>query len=157
MRGPPASKAEQRRLTSTVHALDHTSRLAEIAGEARGLQTPSDGTDEARAAALCGRAMRSAMAAVNDIARESALSGCATPIDALEPPSAGAPLETLEDCARQLGQLAQGHRGPTLDKVGTGEITADQAMARIETVRRLDALSRHAWRAVAHLLGKGVG
>jgi len=85
------------------------------------------------------------------------LSGCATPIDALEPPSAGAPLETLEDCARQLGQLAQDHRGPTLDKVGTGEITADQAMARIETVRRLDALSRHAWRAVAHLLGKGVG
>jgi len=71
MRGPPASKAEQRRLTSTVHALDHTSRLAEIAGEARGLQTPSDGTDEARAAALCGRAMRSAMAAVNDIAREA--------------------------------------------------------------------------------------
>jgi phosphate:Na+ symporter len=40
-----------------------------------------------------------------------------------------------------------------LSKVATGEITADQAMARIETVRRLEALARHAWRGAAHLLG----
>jgi hypothetical protein len=31
--GPPDSKAEEVRLTSTLHALDHASRLAEIAGE----------------------------------------------------------------------------------------------------------------------------
>jgi phosphate:Na+ symporter len=31
--GPPESEEEQERLTSTLHALDHASRLAEVAGE----------------------------------------------------------------------------------------------------------------------------
>jgi phosphate:Na+ symporter len=34
MDGPPVSEEEQRRLTSTLHALDHASRLAETAREA---------------------------------------------------------------------------------------------------------------------------
>jgi hypothetical protein len=33
MNGPLESKDDQRQLTSTLHALDHTSRLAETAGE----------------------------------------------------------------------------------------------------------------------------
>jgi phosphate:Na+ symporter len=35
MNGPPESEEEQERLTSTLHALDHASRLAETAREAR--------------------------------------------------------------------------------------------------------------------------
>ena len=31
--GPPESEDEQRRLTNTLHALEHASRLAEAAGE----------------------------------------------------------------------------------------------------------------------------
>lgn len=32
--GPPETDDEQRRITSTLHALDHATLLAEIAGEA---------------------------------------------------------------------------------------------------------------------------
>jgi phosphate:Na+ symporter len=151
--GPPDSDSEEFRLMSTLHALDHISRLSEIASEAPESPTAKDGPDEARAAALCAEAMRAAVAAVSDIAQEAALSAAAAPIDCLETPGAGSALARLEDCATQLGDLRRAHRGPTLGKVGTREITADQAMARIETVRRLEALARHAWRGAGHLLG----
>jgi phosphate:Na+ symporter len=151
--GPPDSDNEDRRLTSTLHALDHVSRLAEAAGEEPEFPMTHDGEDEARAAVLCIEAMRSAAAAVGDIAQESALSADAAPIRSMETPGAEAALARLEENARLLEQLKQGHRGPTLSKVAAGEIKVEQAMARIETVRRLEALARHAWRAVAHLLG----
>lgn len=151
--GPPDSDREELRLTSTLHALDHISRLAEVAGEAPDSPMAKDGPDEARAAALCAEALRAAVLAVSDIAREAALSDAAAPIDSLETPRAGSALARLETCATQLGDLRRAHRGPTLGKVGTREITADQAMARIETVRRLETLARHAWRGAGHLLG----
>jgi phosphate:Na+ symporter len=151
--GPPDSEREERRLTGTLHALDHVSRLAEIAGEAPELPTMGDGPDEARAATLCAQAMRAAAAAVSDIAGEKALSEAAAPIGRMETPEAGSALARLEESAQRLGDLRRAHRGPTLGKVATGEITADQAMARIETLRRLEALARHAWRGAAHLLG----
>jgi phosphate:Na+ symporter len=78
----------------------------------------------------------------------------ATPIETMQIPAARAALAKLDDSARQLEQLKRAHRGPTLRMVGTGGITVDQALGRIETVRRLEALARHAWRAVAHLLGE---
>ncbi|WP_294534087.1 Na/Pi symporter [uncultured Rhodoblastus sp.] len=151
--GRPDSESEEFRLTSTLHALDHVSRLAEIAGEAPEFQPAQHGPDEARAATLCAQAMRSAAAAVADIAGEKALSAAAAPIDRLETPGAGLALAGLEQDARTLAQLRRAHRGPTLAKVATGEIDADQAMARIETFRHLEALARHAWRGAAHLLG----
>ena len=151
--GPPDSDREELRLTSTLHALDHISRLAEVAGEALDSPMAKDGPDEARAAALCAEALRAAVLAVSDIAREAALSDAAAPINSLETPRAGSALARLETCATQLGDLRRAHRGPTLGKVGTREITADQAMARIETVRRLETLARHAWRRAGHLLG----
>ena len=59
MNGPPESEDEQRRLTSTVHALDHASRLAETAGGKTELWSVGNGPDELRAritrrAAMCG-------------------------------------------------------------------------------------------------------
>ncbi|MGO9390195.1 Na/Pi cotransporter family protein [Rhodoblastus sp.] len=151
--GPPDSDREELRLTSTLHALDHVSRLAEIAGEEPEFPTTKDGPDEERAARLCAKAMRSAQSAVGDIAGEKALSDAAAPIDSMETLAAGSALARLEESARILADLRRAHRGPTLSKVATGVITADQAMARIETVRRLEALARHAWRGAAHLLG----
>jgi phosphate:Na+ symporter len=151
--GPPDSQREEFRLTSTLHALDHVSRLAEIAGEAPEFPATQHGPDEARAATLCAQAMRAAVSAVGDIAGEKALSEAAAPIDRLETPCAGPALARLEESAGALADLQRAHRGPTLNKVANGEITADQAMARIETLRRLEALARHAWRGAAHLLG----
>jgi phosphate:Na+ symporter len=151
--GPHENDNEGHRFTSTLHALDHMSRLAEIAGEEPDFPMTKEGAEEARAAALCAVAMRAATAAVNDIARESALSEAAAPIETLETPAAGSALAKLADCAKQLADLRRAHRGPTLSKVATGEISADQAIARIETVRRLESLARHGWRGAAHLLG----
>jgi phosphate:Na+ symporter len=152
--GPPDSESEELRLTSTLHALDHVSRLAELAGEEPDSAMAQAGPDEVRAAALCAEAMRAAVAAVREIAQEAALSDCAAPIAALETPDSGAALAKLEEAATNLAELRRSHRGPTLAKVGAGEITADQAMGRIESVRRLENLARHAWRGVAHLLGE---
>ena len=151
--GPPESEREEFRLTGTLHALDHASRLAEIAGGEREFPQTEDGSDEARAAKICAGAMRNTVAAVHDIAHESALSDAAAPIDSLDTPSANAALARLEQDARSLAELQGAHRSATLKAVGTAGVTADQAMARIETVRRLEAMTRHAWRAAAHLLG----
>ena len=152
--GPPNSESEGLRLTGTVHALDHMAWLAETAGEEPEFPMARDDDEERRAAALCGEAMRLAVAAVDDIAREAAFSAAAAPIESMETPTAGAALDRLEENARLLKQLKRAHRGPTLRKVGAGEINVEQALGRIETVRRLEALARHAWRAVAHLLGE---
>jgi len=154
VRGRPASKDERLRLASTLRALDRASRLVEIAGEEPDFTRAKDGPDEAHAAALCAEAMRNAVLATKDIAREAALSKDADPIDTLETPSACSAFAKLDDRASRLRDLRREHRTATVNAAGNGEITADQAMARIETVRRLDALTRQTARAVADLLGR---
>src|SRR5215475_14133910 len=56
--GPPESEDEQERLTSTLHALDHSSRLAEVAGEIGDFGFMRGGAADVRAAGLCAEAMR---------------------------------------------------------------------------------------------------
>jgi phosphate:Na+ symporter len=153
MASPPQSKSEEQRLTSALHALDHASRLAEVAGEAREFTTTKNGPDETRATALCSEAMRAAILAVKDIAHERALSGAAEPIQTLTP-GASAALAKIEANAKALADLRRAHRGPTLSKVGAREITADEAMVRIEEMQRYEALAHHAWRASVHLNGQ---
>ena len=150
---PPQSKSEERRLTGTLHALDHASRLAEIAGEAPEFPTVKNGAEEKRAAALCSEAMRAAISAVKDVAHERALSSVAEPIQTLTPGASEA-LAKIEASAKALADLRGANRGPTLSKVGAGEIAADEAMARIEEMRRYEALAHHAWRASLHLNGQ---
>ncbi|HVZ10608.1 Na/Pi cotransporter family protein [Rhodopila sp.] len=152
--GPPDSEDETRRRTSTLHALDHASRLAETAAEKPALDVRSGDADEARAAGLCADAMRRAAAAVGEIAQEAALSDAAAPIRTLDPPDADAALAGLRDRARDLAALRQAHRAPTLARAGSGTITVEEALRRIDAVRRAESLARHAWRAVAHLLGQ---
>jgi phosphate:Na+ symporter len=153
---PPDTDDEQRRLTSTLHALDHASRLAETAG---GIDfgTVRGGPDDARAGELCADAMRIATSVADHVA---VLPG----VDA-SPPAAPAAsgakalstdeaLVQLERCATELEKLQRTHRSATLGAVANGTLTADTAMVRVDTLRSLLALARHAWRSTVHLVGR---
>jgi phosphate:Na+ symporter len=167
MNGPLESKDDQRRLTSTLHALDHASRLAETAGEEGGFETASGGPGGVRAAKLCAEAMRNAALIAGEItAPASARGRTAAPDRELpEPHSArstnlapsapdGEVIVQLEHCAKELDDLQRTHRSATLSAAADGELTASEAMARVDAVRRLAALAHHAWRAAAHLAGR---
>jgi phosphate:Na+ symporter len=153
--GSAHSKEEELRLTSTLHALDHASRFADIAHEETKLTVAKDAADDARALELCEETMRNAAAAVSDIGAETALSEAAEPIRSLDTPGGELALAKAERSANMLRDLRRAHRRTTLGAVGAGRLTADEAMARVDTVQRLDALARHAWRSAAHLHGRG--
>jgi phosphate:Na+ symporter len=168
LNGPLESKDDQRRLTSTLHALDHASRLAETAGEEGGFETASGGSGGLRAVKLCAEAMRNAALIAGEItAPASARRLAAAPERELrEPPgtlntnaapsaSAGAAILQLEHCAKELDDLQRTHRSATLSAAADGELTATEAMARVDAVRRLTALAHHGWRAAVHLTGSG--
>jgi phosphate:Na+ symporter len=154
---PSDSKAEELRLTSTLHALDHASQLAKIARDEPEFAKMKGGSEDVRAGQLCAEAMQEAASVVGDIARESALSDAAVPIKSLDTPNATSALAKLEQCTKALRELRRAHRATTLSAVASGEISADQAMDRVETVRHLDALAHHACRSAAHLVGHGEG
>jgi len=139
--GPPASDAEQLRLTSTLHALDEASRLAEVASEAGGLKPPS-GDADSHAARACAKAMTHAV---------SIADGVLVP-EGRTPPTGGAALGDLERCAHQLADLQKAHRSEVLGSVAAGTLGADEAAARIDVMRRLEALARHASLCARHLV-----
>jgi phosphate:Na+ symporter len=95
--GPPESRNEEARLTSTLHALDNASRLAEVAGEKAEFES-LPGSDDARAAALCAEAMRHAAVIAGEV---DALPGAP---DRVAPVEAQALIQ-LEDCANRLREL----------------------------------------------------
>jgi phosphate:Na+ symporter len=154
--GPPNTDDEQRRLTSTLHALDHASRLAETA-EGIDFAAVGVGPDETRAGALCADAMRSAISVAEDVAvplgtdqspQGSPAASCA------KAPSADEALVQLERCATELEKLERTRRSVTLGAVANGSLTADAAILRVDTLRSLQALVRHAWRSSVHLVGR---
>jgi phosphate:Na+ symporter len=69
----------------------------------------------------------------------------------------GAPTEQalvqLEHCAKTLRELGLAHREVTLSSVAGGKVSANEAIARVDTVRRLEAFARHAWRSASQLVG----
>lgn len=148
---PLMSEQEQQWLISTVHALDHTSRLAEATQESAKIDVTLDGPDEQRAAKLYGEAMRAVADAAGPMARASM-----PPSDA---PAGAGPgdasnveaVEHLGRCARELAALRLQHRRTTLESVASGKLTANDAIARVEAIRLLDQRAHHAWRAAAHL------
>jgi phosphate:Na+ symporter len=157
MNGPLESKDDQRRLTTTLHALDHASRLAEAAGEAGGFEIASGDPGGVRAVKLCAEEMRSTALIAGAITEPASAHGHAATPELLEPPSA---LSTnvilqLEHCAKELDDVQRSHRSATLSAAADGELTASEAMARVDAVRRLASLAHHAWRAAAHLTGSG--
>jgi phosphate:Na+ symporter len=164
--GPPESEDEQRRLTSTLHALEHASRLAETAGEEAEFGTLNSGPDDVRAAQLCAEAMRSAASVAGEVTAPSAARDYAGQIESWRempaPPdgtfdrsatSTAEALVRLQHCANTLDELQRTHRSATLGAVANGALTAGEAIIRVDTVRRLDALAHHAWRSAAQLVG----
>ncbi|GGC76817.1 Na/Pi cotransporter family protein [Chelatococcus reniformis] len=143
VKGPPGSKGEQHRLTSTLHALDHASRLTEIAAEGVTLG-PAPGLDEERAMQLAAEAMRAAAALADDVA---AVPGEAVAVAAHGP----GPLAELTAAAAALRELRRTHRETTLRSVAQGATTAGEAITDVDAVRRLEALAHHAWRSAGHL------
>ena len=162
--GPPDSHDEQRRLISTLHALDHASRLAETAGGGFDFGAVRGGPDDVRAGQLCADAMRSAASVAGEVAvlpgiaesPEATLASqgtdAATGAAAVSTEEA---LANLERCAMELGELRRTHRSATLGAVADGTLAADAAIVRVETLRNLEALAHHAWRSSAHLVGRG--
>jgi phosphate:Na+ symporter len=162
--GPPDTEDEQRRLTSTLHALDHASRLTDVANGEISFASVADGPEDIRAGELCAAAMRSAAA----IARGVAVPPRASKSQPIAPAANGANTMTvpraiptdeaiaeLERCTTQLGEVLRIHRNATLGAVADATLTTDTALVRVETVRSLQAMSYHAWRSAAHLAGRG--
>ena len=158
--GPPESEKEQERLTRTLHALDHASRLAEVAGEKGDFALVPIGSEGAGAAELCAEAMRNAVLIADEVGALPDDPDQAAPVEALdgkkEVAANGAPTEQamvqLEHCAKTLSELQLNYRKVILSSVAVGAVSADEAIACVDTVRRLEALARHAWRSAAHLV-----
>jgi phosphate:Na+ symporter len=158
--GPPESKEDQERLTRTLHALDHASRLAEVAGEKGEFGSVPSGSEGVRAAELCAEAMRNAVLIAGEVGALTDSPHMAAPAEAFdgrkEVAANGAPTDQamaqLEHCATTLRELQRAHRKVTLGSVAGGAVSADEAIDCVDTVRRLEALARHAWRSAAHLV-----
>ena len=159
--GPPDSDDEQRRLTSTLHALDHASRLAETASGAIDFGTVRGGPDDVRAAQLCANAMRSAALVAGEVAaphdiiqsrRVTSLGADAT--SGAAEVSTEEALVQLERCATELQEMQRSYRSTTLGAVANGTLSTDAAIVRVDTLRSLEALAHHAWRSAAYLIDR---
>jgi phosphate:Na+ symporter len=159
------SDEEQRWFISTLHALEHTIRLADAIKE--NVKIGPYGVDERRAVALCAKAMRSASSIATLLihsplpksdeprrTEESAVVGVG-PVDTDATPtvSLDKAIVSLEQCSTELAELLPLHRRATLESVASGTLTANDAIAHVETVRFLNRLAHHAWRASAHIAG----
>src|SRR5262249_42571563 len=128
--GPPDTDDEQARLTSTLHALDHASRLADAAAAGIDFASVGGGPEDIRAGELCAEAMQCATA----IAREVA----ASPVMQASPDTdsvAGTPaistdeaVARLAHCAGELREMLRTHRSATLGAVANGSLNADAAL-----------------------------
>jgi len=152
---PPETEAERLRMTSTLHALEHASRLVEILAAGGLPGKPAGAPNDIRAAELCTQAMRAAQAVGASITSETALSTLAAPIGWSVSSEVALALAELEGTARELDNLQRDHRAATLAVVAPGKLSAADAFARIDAARRLDRIAHHAWRSAAHLLGRG--
>jgi phosphate:Na+ symporter len=155
LKEPLESDAEQHRMTSLLHALDHASRLADVLAEGTLAGRRAVSETDPRSAELCAKAMVSAEALCRSIAAESALSGQAEPIGWSVAPGVSAALAELEETAGQLAGLRRAHRAEMLASVAPGQLSAADAFARIDSSRQLDRIAHHIWRAAAHLFGRG--
>jgi phosphate:Na+ symporter len=163
--GPPTSDDEQRRMTNTLHALDHASRMAELAAGDIDFGAAAGGrTEDQRAAKLAADAMRNAAIVTEEVARQPGIpaetgrepasqQGDAAPSDSTAASMTSA-LNALARCDAELSDYRRTHRAATLGAVAGGALTANDAIVHVDTVRSLEAIARHAWRSAAHLLGR---
>ncbi len=155
LKEPPETEAERQRMTCTLHALDHATRLGEVVAEGGLPGGPTAASPGHRAVELCAKAMRAAQAIGNSITSESALTARAAPIGWSVSPEVVAALAEAEGAAAEIDALQRDHRAATLASVVPGKLTAADALARIDAARRVARIAHHAWRSAAHLLGRG--
>jgi phosphate:Na+ symporter len=155
LKHPPETEAERLRMTSTLRALDHASRLAEILADGGSPGPLSGGPDDLRAAELCKQVMRWTQSVDESITSESGLGPRAEPIGWSASTEVSSALAEIEGAAKALGAMLPGHRAAILATVATGKATAAEAFARIDAVRRVERIAHHAWRSAVHLLGLG--
>lgn len=164
--GPPMSEEEQQRLTSTLHALDHASRVVETIAGGIDFGATVGGEQDRQAAQFCADAMQDAINIAERVAAGSPALAAKGRQENIEPApsavaasgttnSAGGALGHLERCVQELSELQLRHRSVTLSAVADGSLTVDNAILRVDTVRNLRTLAYHAWRCCAHLLGHG--
>jgi phosphate:Na+ symporter len=144
---PPDSPEEQRRLTLTMHALNHASRLAEVASGENLFWIIHQGDENARAATLCADALTEAAGILSQITAQPGTENT-TPLTQER-------LSHLERAARELDALQTSHRAASLAAIGSGAMTANEAMASVDMVRRLEAIAHHAWRSTTQLVEAG--
>jgi phosphate:Na+ symporter len=142
-------------MMSTLHALDHTARLAEILTEGGLLKASKGAARDGRLTELGVNAMRAAGEIGNSITSEGALSPKAPPIGWKVSSEIATALTEIHDAASELDALQRDYRATTIGAVASGELTAADAFTLMETARRLDVIVHHAWQASAHLLGHG--
>jgi len=109
---------------------------------------------------LCEDAMRNAVLIAGEAGALPEDFDQAASVEALDAENEVAPraateqaMVQLEQCAITLQELQLAHRKLTLSSVAGGAVSAEDAIARVDTVRRLEALTRHAWRSATHLVG----
>jgi phosphate:Na+ symporter len=159
------SDEEQRWFISTLHALEHTIRLADAIKENVKIEPRTDDLDERRAVALCAKTMRSASSVATLLVHspvpeseeprsteQSATFGVGS-VGTDTSPALDKAIACLENCSTELADLLPLHRRATLEAVASGTLTANDAMSHVEAVRFLDRLAHHAWRASAHIAG----
>jgi len=154
LRDPPETESERFRMTSTVHALDHTTRLVEIL-RGEDLEVASGAAYDPDAVFLSQRAMSAAHLIAGSITAEAGLSAGAGTIGWAVPAELDAVLAEAEATARELAALQRAQRTTLLASVAPGRLTAAEALARIDAARKLERIAYHIWRAAAHLLGRG--
>jgi phosphate:Na+ symporter len=153
--GPPDTDDEQQRLTSTLHALDHASRLADAAAGGIDFALAGSGPEDIRASTLCAEAMQGAAAMAREVAASQVMQASLSTDPIPGASATDGAVARLEQCASELREMLRIHRSATLSAVANGSLNADAALVRVEAVRSLDAFAHHAWRAAAHLVGRG--
>ena len=149
MTEPLPSEDERHWFMETVHALDHTTRLAGAIEESAQTDASLDGPDERHALSLYADAMRSAAEGAALLEHITVQRTEAAPGEA-EPASA---IEELARCSSELASLHARLRRTTLESAASGKLTASDAIARVDAVRLLAERAHHAWRAAAYLAG----
>jgi phosphate:Na+ symporter len=164
MSSPLDTKEERRLLTDTLQALDHASRLADLASDATSMETVSAVPREVGAAQFCVEAMKNASLIADEIGAPPASHGHDAPHHTPEFAIPASPNATpavpakiaiaeLERCTQALDELQRTYRSTTLKAAANRELAAGEAMARVDGVRRLAALAGYAFRSAAHLVG----
>lgn len=143
---PLPSEDERLWFADTLHALDHTIQLAAAIEEGETVKASLDGPEERRAVQLHAEAMQSA-------ADNAAVLEHVTVEHVEAAPSDAKPVDHLARCSAELASLRVRYRQTALDAVGSGRLTASDAMVNVDAVRLLDRRAHHAWRAVAYLAG----